>query len=247
MLEFRESASVELFHSGIRHGFGLFESVRVRDGRPRRLPWHLERLAAGAAFLGFEAPPEAAAVEGFARERLGLEACSAGVLRLYAFDGGLSLALSPGLPPPFPRAMAGIAGSLRRLAGSPGCRFKTMSYMDNILLAREAEERGLAEVIALNERGRLTDGGRTSFFLVKEGQLLTPPAVEGALPGIARRVLLESGLAREASLGPEDLPGMEAAFLTNALRLVTALEAFQGKGLDTDHPLIQAAAVLLQD
>ncbi len=119
-----------------------------------------------------------------------------------------------------------------RSSGSPLNRFKTLSYLENRLLHREAEAQGWFEALALNERGQLTDGGRTNVVLVLEGQALTPPVQDGALPGIARRVLLEAGLAREASLEPRDLESAEGVFLVNALRGWIGVRGGEGPWVD---------------
>jgi branched-chain amino acid aminotransferase len=65
MLELLTDTRIDLAASGARHGEGLFETLRVRDGVPLRLAAHLERLAAGARFLGLEAPPGPEAVLAF--------------------------------------------------------------------------------------------------------------------------------------------------------------------------------------
>ncbi|MEI6874552.1 MAG: aminotransferase class IV [Spirochaetota bacterium] len=244
MLELRDRALVELPLSSARHGLGLFESIRVRDGKALRLAWHLERLASGARFLRMDAPPGEDEVARFARGSCALGDTAEGVLRLYALDGFLVPVLSPGLPAPLASRRADLAATLRRSSSSPLCRFKTLSYLENIMLAREAEERGLAEVIALNEAGRLSDGGRTTLFIVKGGLILTPPVGDGALPGIARRLLLESGLACEAPLYPADVSDCDGAFIANSLRSVVALEGFGGRDLDPQHPMIGKAARL---
>ena len=48
--------------------------------------------------------------------------------------------------------------------------------------------------------------------------LLTPPLSSGALPGILRAELLETGQAREAVLTPPDLQSAKRLHVGNALR-----------------------------
>jgi len=248
MLELLSGVRTDLAASGARHGEGLFETIRVRDGAPLRLDLHLRRLAEGARFLGLEPPPDAAALLAF----LAGTACpglASGVLRLLAVDRTLQVSVAPWRPDGPARIVLGLSRETRRLSTSPLNRFKTLSYLENRLMAREAEGRGLFEVIAGNEAGRLTDGSRTSLFLVLEGRLVTPPAADGALPGVARRVLLEAGLAREAALTPADLARAEAVLLTNALRGAMAVHALEGQGggaLDGEHPLLRSAMALLR-
>lgn len=246
MLELLTDTRIDLAVSGARHGEGLFETLRVRDGVPLRLAAHLERLAAGARFLGLEAPPGVEAVRAFlAGPCAGL---ASGALRLLAVDRSLLVAVVPWEPDPPARILLGLSREIRRMSDSPLNRFKTLAYLENRLLAREAERRGLFELVALNEHGRLTDGSRTSLFVVLEGRLLTAPVAEGALPGVARRCLLEAGLAQESALTPEDLLRAEAVLLTNALRGALPVHGLDRPGsrpLDPGHPLLRQGAKLL--
>ena len=245
MLELRSRLELDLGASEVRHGFGLFETLLVRRGAPLRLPWHLERLAAGAAFLRMEAPPSSKVILDFARSAFDLASRDEAVLRLYALGPCLFVDLGTSLPPLPPSRGAALSRSIRRWSASPLCRFKTLSYMENRLLSREAQDRGLLEVVALNESGRLSDGGRTSLFAVVGPRLLTPPVADGALPGTLRRLLLERGLAREAPLSASDMARAEAAFVCNALRLVLPLEAWEGRSLDREASLLREAAALV--
>lgn len=245
MLELLTETRVDLAHSGARHGFGLFETLRVVRGRPLRLEAHLERLAAGARFLDLEPPPEAGAVLDFLAARTPCPGLDLGVLRLVAVDRGLLVTAGPWAASRPARIALGVSRAIRRFGASPLNRFKTLSCLENRLLAREAEQRGLFEVIALNERGRLTDGSRTNVFLVLDGSLLTPAAADGALPGVARRALLEAGLAREAHLTGADLDRAEAVLLSNALQGAIPVHV-QGDGpLDAGHRLLEPAIRLL--
>jgi branched-chain amino acid aminotransferase len=246
MLELLSGVGTDLAHSGARFGEGLFETIRVQDGLPLRLAAHLERLAAGARYLGLEPPPGLETVLAF----LGGTGCpglASGVLRLLAVDRSLQVSVAPWQPSRPARIRLGLSREFRRTSSSPLNRFKTLSYLENRLLAREAERRGLFEVIAPNESGRLSDGSRTSLFLVLGGRLLTPPVTDGALPGVARRCLLEAGLAEQAPLTPADLRRAEAALLSNALQGAVPVHELEGRGpLDADHGLLARAVALLQ-
>ena len=246
MLELLTGASIDLGTSAARHGEGLFETIRVRAGVPLRLEAHLARLAQGAAFLGLAAPPGAATLLAFLETHTPCRNLPDGVLRLVAVDGQLHVRVEPWAPVwPTPLEVGVSLGS-PRFSGSPLNRFKTLSYLENRLLAREAEARGLFEVLALNEHGRRTDGSRTSVFVVVAGELLTPPVGEGALPGVARGVLLDAGLAREAWVTRGDLERSPALLLTNALRGALPVDGLDGLVLDARHPLLLPAMALLR-
>lgn len=246
MLELTADTRVDLARSGARHGAGVFETIRIRQGRPVRLEAHLARLAHGAAFLGLDMAPDADLVEAHLATRTNCAQLESGVLRLLAVDGKLMVSLAPWEPMRPARIDIAVGHRVVRRSSNPLNRFKTMAYLENLLLTREAEDRALFEVIALNEHGRLTDGGRTSLFLVLEERVVTPALAEGAMPGTARAVLVARGLAREAQLSPQDLERAEAVFLTNALHGVVPVHGVEGHhAKDVRHPLILACSEAL--
>jgi para-aminobenzoate synthetase/4-amino-4-deoxychorismate lyase len=71
-----------------------------------------------------------------------------------------------------------------------------------------------------NDRGELTEGGRSNVFLLLDGAWLTPPLDAGVLPGVMRSVLLEdpAWAAREARLTVDDLMRAQQLVVCNALR-----------------------------
>jgi branched-subunit amino acid aminotransferase/4-amino-4-deoxychorismate lyase len=246
MLELVTDSLVDLFSSGARHGRGVFETIRIEEGRARFLRLHLERLGRGAAFLCMDEPPGLDETRRFLEEKMALSRIELGTLRLLAVDDRLVVSATASIPSFVERADVAAAASIVRLSSSPLNRFKTLSRLENELLCREAADRGLFEVVALNERGLLTDCGRTNVFLVARGRVVTPAADDGALPGVARRVLLEEGLAAEAHLDANDLDSCDAAFLVNALRGIIPIRSFGDHALDTADPAIQAAREALE-
>ena len=85
---------------------------------------------------------------------------------------------------------------------------------------RTAEARGAFDMLFCNERGELTEGGRSNVFLKLDGRWYTPPLDAGLLPGVMRSVLLGDPAwnAQERRLTPEDLERAEEIVLCNALR-----------------------------
>lgn len=73
-------------------------------------------------------------------------------------------------------------------------------------------------MLFFNERGELTEGGRSSVFVKLDGKWFTPPIDAGVLPGVMRAVLLEELGAAERTLTMDDLRNAEDLFISNALR-----------------------------
>jgi para-aminobenzoate synthetase/4-amino-4-deoxychorismate lyase len=70
---------------------------------------------------------------------------------------------------------------------------------------RARQEDGAYETIFVDGAGRLTEGSRTNIFVERDGKLLTPPAINGLIPGILRAKLIDEGKAEEAELTVDDL------------------------------------------
>ncbi len=242
MLELVTAHAPELADSDARHGWGLFETLRVQEGRARWLGLHLARLAEGCAFLGLPAPPEPDAVEAFLAAHTELASTRRGSLRLLAVDGRLAVRLGPPPPPLSTLPRLALSREVIRASASPLNRFKTLAYLENRLLHREAEARGCFDCIAPNAHGRLSDGGRCTLLLRRGGTWWTPPVSEGALPGIARRVLLEAGLVREAPLEAAALDTAEGLLLVNALRGALPMADARGRAPSGHGAILRALA-----
>ncbi|MEI2455287.1 aminotransferase class IV [Lysobacter firmicutimachus] len=249
----REGAAIEPGDRGFTLGDGLFETLRWADGAARHLDRHLARLRAGAAFLGiplrWSDAELGAAMAAVVREP-GLEEAA---IRLSLSRGpsarGLlppseprpTVVVSAGPLPPAGSATAIVARSTRRNEYSPLSRIKSLCYLDNVIAAREAAECGADQALLLNTAGRLAESAAANLFLVSAGELLTPPVSDGALPGIARQLLIERCGAIERPLDVEALISADHAFLSNSLGL-RALNRIDGRTLAVDEPLLSALA-----
>jgi branched-chain amino acid aminotransferase len=244
---------------------GLFETLRAYRGRPFRLADHLERLTHSADALGipllFDAPVIAEAV----LEVLAANNLSEAAIRITITRGTGPRGLAPpadvkptllitaaDYAPPPELCTAALVG-IRRNEGSPLSRMKSLAYLDNVLAAAEAARLQAEEAILLNNAGLVAGGARANLFAVLDGRLVTPPAADGVLPGIARRVVLELAEALripavEASLSPGELGGAREIFLTNSLfelRSVSRLDGWRAASREVAEALRAAYRALV--
>ncbi|HTN97899.1 MAG TPA: aminotransferase class IV, partial [Nordella sp.] len=127
-----------------------------------------------------------------------------------------------------------VTATIRRNETSPASRLKTLSYIDNILAAREAAAAQSDDALFLNTQGNVAATTIANIFMLRGGRLITPPESAGILPGIARRKLLAAAGADESEIAPAELFDAEAVFLTNSLRLVRPVHVLDGRGLRHD-------------
>jgi len=210
-------------------GEGLFETFKVENGKlPPTFGLHYERLKEGAVF--FDIPyPSFGIFKNFVENRIRFtknfgEPFYVKVVLLSigepyfggkATDYKLHITVKPFYPPK--GALVLTISPFRRHSKNPLWRFKTTNYLFNVLVKKEATKRGFYDALILNERGNITETSSANFYCLREGTLITPPAEEGLLPGITRRVLLEKGKAVEGLVSLEDLKRCEKFFISNAL------------------------------
>jgi len=226
-----EGAAIDPGDRGFTLGDGLFETLRWSGGEARHLRRHLARLREAAAFLDIPlrwSDADLAAAMAVAVGEAGLDEAA---LRLSLSRGpsarGLlppaqprpTVVVSAGPLPPTGAVTAVVVRSTRRNEHSPLSRLKSLSCLDNVIAAREAAQRGADQALLLNTAGRLAESALANLFLVRAGELITPPLADGALPGIARGLLIERCGAIERPIEVEDLLSAERAFLSNSLGL----------------------------
>ena len=219
-------ARVDFVDRGLTMGDGLVETIAVRDGRAARLNAHLIRLRDGADIIGLNVPLGDQELSAALQDVIDANGISEGILRLT---------LTRGLLPPVPAqpsllitgaaqdettakgVNAVIATVTRRNEHSPLSGIKTIGFLDEILAAREAALRGADEALLLNSSGNLAEATVANLFLVIDGGTVTPPVIDGALPGVMRAEVIKVLAAAERTLKPADLAIASEAFLTNSL------------------------------
>jgi branched-chain amino acid aminotransferase len=231
-------AHVSVLDDGLLRGDGVFEVIRIYEGRPFALDEHLERMVRSAASLRL--PFDAAVVRDEAHALLAHAGAVDAALRLVVTRGGRRIAI---LHPPktFPPtiSLATIAYAPTRVLDG----VKSLSYGANMLATRLAVEAGAEEALLVTPHGRVLEGPTTSFFYVLGGELLTPPLSDRILDSISRRVLLEVTDAAERVTTLDDLESISEAFLASSLREVHPVRSIDGRAVpEAPGPVATAAA-----
>ena len=230
-------AKVSVFDRSFLYGDGLFESVRVYAGKPFRWPQHLERLHAGAKFLGIRIPFSDAELTDAASELVTRNALPEAMLRLtlsrgvgprgYSPKGADSPTLVMTLhPAPIifverPIQWKLITSSFRIPTGDRLATFKTANKLAQVLAQAEAAERGADEALLLNTDGRFAEAASSNLFWIENGVVCTTPLAEGLLAGVTRAFVLELAqqlglVTAERSCRLEQLLQAEGVFLTSS-------------------------------
>jgi para-aminobenzoate synthetase/4-amino-4-deoxychorismate lyase len=216
--EYRECLDKARFLTGLPVGYQLIETLRLESGRYPLLEGHLGRLTASAAALGFRCDPLAIR-EALRRRAADLADQGVHRIRLTLAQNG-DCEISHAALAPLPELPGVTVAQSRVDSGNPLLRHKTTvrrRFTD--ALAEAARIPGCFDALFFNERGELTEGARSSVYLVHGGRWRTPALECGLLDGVMRRTLLESHEPpiEEARLTQADLLEADEVWLSNAV------------------------------
>ena len=247
----RSKAKVSAFDHGFLYGYGLFETMRAYNGKVFLLGRHLKRLFESAELLGLDGALAGIDLERAcfdvlkgnnlkdARMRLTVTRGDAGAFPGMRQDAAASVLITATAYTPLPaeayeKGYKALISSFRRDSGSLLSGLKSTGYLLSVLAKKEAVDAGMDEALLLNERGFIAEGSISNVFFVAHGELFTPPAESGILPGITREAVLELATgskirAAEADIRAEDLSRFDEAFLTNSVLEIMPLVAVRDK------------------
>jgi len=207
------------FLTGLSNDFELFETMQAtRDKGCRHLSLHLQRLRASATYFGFVF--DEVAITGKVKQACeSLDSQDEYRMRLsLRQDGACALQTAPITRLALP-AKVFLARETTQ-SSDLFLRHKSSVRTRYDAAWRSAEQQGGFDMLFFNERGELTEGGRSNVFVKLDGRWYTPPLKAGVLPGVMRAVLLEDPVwaAQERTLTIEDLRSAEEVMVCNALR-----------------------------
>ncbi|MFP3245255.1 MAG: bifunctional anthranilate synthase component I family protein/class IV aminotransferase [Paraburkholderia sp.] len=222
--EYAECELKASFLTGADPGFELFETMyATHENGVRHLARHFARLARSAAWLGFrfDEPDLRGRLEA---QCAGLPAGTPHRVRLaLAKSGAVQLSAAPLTP--LADSVVGVLlapdhGFAATEANDALLHHKTTRRADYDRGWRNAEALGAFDTLFFNERGELTEGGRSNVFVKLAARWWTPPLSSGVLPGVMRGVLLDDAElgAGERVLTRADVMNAEALLVCNALR-----------------------------
>jgi len=225
---------------GFRYGDGLFESMRMCNGRLRYAEQHADRLKAGMKALKIEGGN--LMDEYFLRQKTA-ELCKKNKLkenarfRLSVYRAGEGLYTPEGNKPGYILEASGMPESGYELnkkgliADVYGEMAKPVDKLSNhktsnsllyVMAGLYKKQHKLDEAFILNQHGFLCESISSNIFVVYNQQIYTPALSEGCISGVMRGVVM--GLARmndipitEAQINPEVLKEAEEVFITNAI------------------------------
>ncbi len=250
-----EEAQVSIFDRGLLFADAIYEVAGVIDGKLMDFAAHMQRLDRSLAEMGIEGAPGHAEILAVMRELVRLNGVEEGLIYMQITRGSEgdrefvpSTAMAPTV---FAFAQKKSEETKRELedgivmASAPDIRWarrdiKTVGLMGSVFAKTAAKRAGAGEAL-LHQDGHVTEGAATSFYIVKQGGIVTRPLSNDILHGCTRKALL--ALLEEGDIGLderlftlEEALAAEEAFITGASTYVTPVVGIDGRTLGDGRP-----------
>lgn len=245
---------------GLMYGDGCFETLRVYKGAHFKLESHLDRLRAGAEFLGLKVPaglepsPIKKKLEKLLHKNRLKEEDSIVRVQLWR-EGGRGYHVQDideshysilALPLPDMVSSVSLASvDLRRIPEkSLPSRFKLSNNINYITAARQAAEKGADDALMQTVDGYLSETTIANIFWISGSTVFTPSRECDLLPGITRSIIIQlveehSELEiLEGKYSLKDIYEADAVWICNSVREVMAVSQIDDVAYNPDHHIV---------
>ena len=256
-----EQATVHVMSHALHYGSSVFEGIRVykTDAGPKvfRLTDHMRRLYDSAKIYRMPIGYELDELISVCKQVISVNELNNGAyIRPLAMRGYGDVGLSPKPDHPVDVVIAAwewgaylgvdamehgvdvCVSSWQRVAPNtiPALAKAGGNYLSSQLISTEAKRLGFAEGIALSTDGTVSEGAGENLFLVKDGQILTPPATSSILTGITRNTIMQLASRMGLSVVEQSIP-REMMYLVDEMFFTgTAVEIMPVSSVD-DIPI----------
>ncbi len=256
----REEAKISVFDSGFLVGDGVWEGIRLHDGRFAFLDMHLSRLFEGAKAIGLDIGKTREELTQALRETVERNGMTTGVhLRLMVTRGNKK---TPSQDPRLTVGGPNIVIIAEHKVADPGVKragvrlftstvrrpppdtldqkLNSHSKLHEVVALVQAIRAGADEALMLDPTGAVATCNATNFFIVRRGEVWTSTG-QYSLNGITRRMVIElcraNGIpVRERAFSLTDVYGADEAFVTGTFGGITPVVEVDGRGIGAGAP-----------
>lgn len=256
----KEDAKISVFDHGYLYGDGVFEGIRAYSQLVFKLNEHIGRLYESAHSIMLEVPLTKKEMEKAIIKTIQVNKLKDAYIRVVLSRGQGDLGLDPRkcrgnstlviiadkivLYPKelYCKGMDIVTvPTMRNLCEAVNPQIKSLNYLNNVLAKIEAVNSGHQEGLMLDHLGYVAECTGENIFVVKNGQLYTPPQCMGTLRGITRDVVIKIAKklkikTNEHVLTRHELYISDEAFLTGTAAEIVPVVKVDGRAIGAKKP-----------
>jgi branched-chain amino acid aminotransferase len=249
----QEATNLNLYtNRAFKFGDGVFETIRIVNGRALFLEHHINRLITGAKAMKIDVSQNLNVsyftktinelshlnkIKQGGRIRLTLFRSGEGAYKPTSNDGSYVIEMIPIDDNYFKLNTEGLIidiYNIMKKSLDQFSRFKTLNSLLYVQASIYAHENKLDDSLILNGDGNIIESSRSNIFIVSNGVLYTPPLEDGCVGGIMRMNIINIAINKkikvyECSLRPQNLLIADEVFLTNTIKGIEWVRGFQNK------------------
>jgi branched-chain amino acid aminotransferase len=256
----KSDAKISVYDHGLLYGDGVFEGIRAYDGVVFKLKEHIDRLYRSAHSIMLEIPITQEEMTKAVLNTLKKNKLMESYIRLVVTRGCGDLGLDPKkcskatiiiITEPMitlhskEKKEKGITAMIAWVKRDPvdatSHEVKSLNYLNSVLAKIESNTAGVDEAICLEKTGFVCEGVAENIFIVRDGQIITPPTSTGALRGITRIVVMQ--LAEklgypmiEKNITANELFTADEVFLTGTAAEITPVREVNKRTIGNGKP-----------
>ena len=248
-------AKVSIFDRAVTFGDAIYDVAGVLDGKLVDFEHHMQRYFSSLEKLRITSPLSQEQILQAFRELVSRNELDEGLVYLQVSRGVAerNFAWSSEMQPTVfmftqvkssvenEAAQTGVALASTEDLRWARCDIKSVNLLAQVLAKQAAHEAGAYEALMIDADGYITEGGSTSFFIVRDDLILTRPLSNDILPGVTRRALL--ALCQEHGLGLEESKftldealNADEAFISGASSYVLPVRSIDGQAIGARLP-----------
>jgi branched-chain amino acid aminotransferase len=254
-----EDAKVHVLTHGLHYGTGVFEGIRAYETDLGTAVFrhrdHLDRLFRSAQLYYMPIPYTLEELRAATHELIARNGLSCCYIRPIVFRGYGQMGLYPlEAPVEVTIAVWSWGAYLGEDSKRTGVRAKVSSwrrispdslipqakacgqYLNSVLAKIESHKAGYEEAILLDDEGHVCEGSGENVFVVREGEIVTPPQTASILDGINRRSAIQIAGDLGYAVVERDLARAELYLADEVFLTGTAAELVPVREID-DHPI----------
>ena len=247
-----KGATIAAGNRSYLYGDGLFESIRIMNGKPINVVNHFNRMVEGAKAIKMRFPSfftveffedkvkeliALSAIKEGGKCRISLDRALGGTyipetneisyfIEVYPYESNYFELNSKGYEVDIYREIKKQKNFL--------ANFKTKNGLLYVMTAIAAKEKGLDDYLLINENDAVIESSNSNLFVVSNGVLYTPSLEDGCLAGTMRMQVINIALSHgikvyECAILPQNLLAADEIFLTNAIRGIVWVGGYRTK------------------